>query len=124
MEIFEIAIALAGNLIVFLVSLQQPNLLQHEGDADETPGCNGQRNTNSLVGRWPTRCVCFFAIFSPGINGVSGLEDLGCGVHSRRPESGGGCGGRRPGDRPSLPKSYSNPSLRIFSFQVFLLFRV
>ena len=41
MEILEIAIALAGDLIVFLVGLQQADLLEHEGDTYEATGRNG-----------------------------------------------------------------------------------
>ena len=39
--VLEVPVALAGRLVVLLVGLQQADLLQHEGDADEQPRGDG-----------------------------------------------------------------------------------
>ena len=52
-EVLEVAVALAGLLVVFDVGAQQADFLQHEGDADEDARGDGEGNTDRFVGRGP-----------------------------------------------------------------------
>lgn len=53
-EVLEVSVALAGLLVVLDVRLEQADLLQHEGDADEEARADGEGDAHGLE-RWRAR---------------------------------------------------------------------
>jgi hypothetical protein len=47
--VLQVSVALAGDLVVFLVRLEQAHLGEDEGDADEAAGGDGEHDTDRLV---------------------------------------------------------------------------
>lgn len=54
--VLEVSVALAGNLVVFLVRLEQAHLGEDKGDADKAARGYGEHDTNRLVDWRPGLC--------------------------------------------------------------------
>jgi hypothetical protein len=77
-SVFEVAVALASSLIVFLVRFEQSMLLQYEGCADKETGAYGKDNTNCFVYRRPVGAT-LACIGASSIGGVcTSIQAVGC----------------------------------------------
>lgn len=85
--VLEVAIALAGSLVILLVGPQQADLLEDEGDADEEARGDGEGDADRLVDGRPGRRVRIDEAargvrgVGSGIQEVRGCEDLAGLVH-------------------------------------------